>query len=165
MNCQSCGLPMMIDSDHGGGRIDNPYCHYCTDEAGNLKPKEEIREGMINLYMQSFGKTREEAEKEVDSRMAEMPVWVMSAPSVEPIVTPVAESIVSEPVVPEPVVAQPVAPAAEPVMEIPVVPPVPAPVAPAPLAPEPVVSETVAPAPVVPEPTPTEENSGGTPSV
>ncbi|PIY64718.1 hypothetical protein COY91_04590 [Candidatus Shapirobacteria bacterium CG_4_10_14_0_8_um_filter_39_15] len=140
MNCQSCGLPMMIDSDHGGGRIDNPYCHYCTDEAGNLKPKEEIREGMINLYMQSFGKTREEAEKEVDTRMAEMPAWAASIPAP------------AEPVMP---VIQPIAPApVEPVMETPVVSPAPEPVVPTPLAPEPVVPEPVIPEPVVPVPTP-----------
>lgn len=99
MNCQSCGLPMMIDADHGGGRIDNPNCRYCTDESGNLKSKEEIREGMINLYMQSFGKPREEAEKEVDARMSEMPAWAAAVNPVEPVPAVIPEPVsVSEPV-------------------------------------------------------------------
>lgn len=130
MNCQSCGLPMMIDSDHGGGRADNQYCKYCTDAAGNLKPRVEIREGMINLYMQSFGKTREEAEKEVDLRMAQMPAWQGSsapAPSPEPV---------------SPLVSQPTPPAAEPVVpeqpatSLPTE-PLTAPAAPSPLEPSP----------------------------
>lgn len=76
MDCQSCGMPMAQDSDHGGGRADNPYCKYCTDPAGNLKTKEEVREGMINFQMQqSPGKTREEVATEVDQHMSTMPVW------------------------------------------------------------------------------------------
>lgn len=76
MDCQSCGMPMAADADHGGGKADNPYCKYCTDPAGNLKSKEEVREGMINFQMQqSPGKTREEIEKEVDAHMAQMPAW------------------------------------------------------------------------------------------
>jgi len=67
---------MAQDLDHGGGRLENPYCKYCTDPAGNLKTKEEVREGMINFQMQqSPGKTREEVEKEVDAHMSQMPTW------------------------------------------------------------------------------------------
>lgn len=76
MDCQSCGMPMAQDSDHGGGRLENPYCKYCTDESGNLKTKEEVREGMINFQMQqSPGKTREEVAAEVDQHMSTMPTW------------------------------------------------------------------------------------------
>ncbi len=75
MNCQSCGMPMSQDSDHGGGRPDNIYCAHCTDSSGNLKSREEIREGMIGFYQQSIGKTREEAEIAVDAHMAQMPTW------------------------------------------------------------------------------------------
>lgn len=67
---------MATDADHGGGRPDNPYCKYCTDASGNLKSKEEVREGMINFQMQqSLGKTREEVAAEVDQHMSTMPVW------------------------------------------------------------------------------------------
>lgn len=81
MNCQSCGMPMATIDDHGGGRVDNLYCRHCTDQAGNLKPKEEVREGMINFYMQSMGKTREEAETAVDSHMAQMSAWAADRPA------------------------------------------------------------------------------------
>jgi hypothetical protein len=67
---------MAQDADRGGGRADNPYCKYCTDPTGNLKSKEEVREGMINFQMQqSPGKTREEVAAEVDQHMATMPAW------------------------------------------------------------------------------------------
>lgn len=67
---------MATDADHGGGKPDNPYCKYCTDPSGNLKTKEEVREGMINFQMQqSPGKTREEVATEVDQHMSTMPVW------------------------------------------------------------------------------------------
>ncbi|MFZ5365960.1 MAG: zinc ribbon domain-containing protein [Patescibacteria group bacterium] len=76
MNCQSCGMPMATDADHGGARVENPYCKYCTDPSGNLKSKEEVREGMINFQMQqSPGKTREEIAAEVDQHMRTMPAW------------------------------------------------------------------------------------------
>lgn len=76
MDCQSCGIPMAQDSDHGGGRPDNPYCKYCTDPTGNLKSKEEVRQGMINFQMQqSPDKTREEIEKEIDTHMETMSAW------------------------------------------------------------------------------------------
>jgi len=75
MNCQSCGMPMETPADHGGGNTANPYCVHCTDAAGNLKPREEVREGMINYYMQTMGKSREEAETVVDEHMAKQPAW------------------------------------------------------------------------------------------
>lgn len=106
MDCQSCGMPMAMDSDHGGGRPDNVYCQHCTDPGGNLKSRNEVREGMIAFYMQSMGKSREEAEKEVDTHMAQMPAWQAAAP------TPVPNSV------PEPAPVTPVAPTAEPVVPV-----------------------------------------------
>lgn len=72
---------MVQDTDHGGGRPDNPYCQHCTDAAGNLKSREEVREGMIAFYMGSMGKTREEAEGEVGTHMAQMPAWAADRPA------------------------------------------------------------------------------------
>ena len=73
--CESCGMPMGEAKDHGGGDVGNPYCVHCTDEAGKLKSRVEIREGMINLYMSRMGKPREEAEKFVDEQMNKLPAW------------------------------------------------------------------------------------------
>lgn len=81
MDCQSCGMPMSTDADHGSSRPDNAYCVHCTDAGGNLKPREEVREGMVNFYMQSTGKSKEEAEKEVETHMSQMPAWMGASQS------------------------------------------------------------------------------------
>lgn len=97
MNCQSCGMPMNDTGDHGGANPTNPYCQYCTDDAGTLKSREEVREGMINFYMQTEGKDRAAAEQVVDARMAQQPAWMQQS-----------TEMVQEPVVSAP--EQPVAP-------------------------------------------------------
>ena len=74
-SCESCGMPMKDLSQHGGGEINNPYCIYCADESGNLKPREQVREGMIGFFMKSENKSREEAERFVDEHMSKMPAW------------------------------------------------------------------------------------------
>jgi hypothetical protein len=73
--CESCGMPMETAEMHGGGVEDNPYCVYCTDARGDLKPKADVREGMIQFYMDTMGKSRTEAQRVVDATMAEMPAW------------------------------------------------------------------------------------------
>ena len=73
--CESCGMPLEKPEDHGAGDPKNRYCRYCTNEKGELKKKSEIREGWIEFTMKSQGKSREEAEKDVDAAMDEMPAW------------------------------------------------------------------------------------------
>ena len=73
--CQSCGMPMETPELHGGGIKENPYCIYCTDAHGRLKPRAEVRSGMIQFYMDAMGKSRQEAEQVVDVTMSEMPAW------------------------------------------------------------------------------------------
>lgn len=97
MNCQSCGMPMNDTGDHGGANPTNPYCQYCTDDAGTLKSKEEVRQGLINYYMQTDGLTVEQASLKADERMSKQPAW-MQQPT----------ETVQEPVVSAP--EQPVAP-------------------------------------------------------
>lgn len=75
MNCQSCGMPMDKPEDHGGGDVNNPFCKYCTDEQGNLMPREQVRAKMVQFYIQKQGKTQEEAEKLTDQLMGTMPAW------------------------------------------------------------------------------------------
>jgi hypothetical protein len=99
MNCQSCGMPMDQPVDHGGGRLDNPYCKYCTDAQGNLLPRGTVRQNMIQFYIQKMGKTPDEAVIEVDKIMATMPAWggmptaplEPSPPAGEPPVPPTPE--------------------------------------------------------------------------
>lgn len=75
MVCESCGMPMQRLEDHGGGRLDVHYCKYCADAEGRLKPREEVRQGMINLMVVARRKPIEEAEKFVDYYMKKMPAW------------------------------------------------------------------------------------------
>lgn len=127
---------MMLDSDHGGGRADNVYCQFCTDAVGSLKAKQEVREGTINFYVESFGKTREEAEVEVDSRMSQMPAWMNQSP-VNPVpVQPVQNEV--SPVMNETPVAQ-----GNPVVEV-------APVQATGVVPQPESMPVVSPEPVQP---------------
>lgn len=123
----------MTDDDHGGGRADNSYCKHCADAMGNLKSREEVREGMIAFYQQSMGKTREEAEKEVDTHMAQMPAWAsggQTPTAAEPTAPAAPEPVPgSAPMASGPSVAEPGPSAAEPEPVIsaePTPPPVPA---------------------------------------
>jgi len=72
-NCESCGM-LLEPGVAAYGLSADKYCKYCTDEEGNLKSREAVREGMINFY-KSQGKSPEEAEQFVDSYMQEMPAW------------------------------------------------------------------------------------------
>jgi len=73
--CESCGMPMQKKDDFGGGKPNNKYCKFCTYPDGNLKPRYEIREGMIKFYMKMKNLSRADAEKYVDNYMSQMPAW------------------------------------------------------------------------------------------
>jgi hypothetical protein len=68
-------MPMSRPSQHGNGNSGGRLCIYCTDPAGNLKPRSEIREGMIQYTMKLESWTREKAEQEVDRQMSHLPAW------------------------------------------------------------------------------------------
>lgn len=61
--------------DFGGGNRENSYCKHCTLSNGTLKPRHEIRENMILLYMKNKKQDRAVASAYVDERMASMPAW------------------------------------------------------------------------------------------
>ena len=73
--CDSCGMPMVSKFDFGGGNEANLYCKHCTLSNGTLKPKHEVREGMILTYMKNKKADRAIASSYVDERMASMPAW------------------------------------------------------------------------------------------
>jgi hypothetical protein len=74
-NCESCGMPMARPGDFGGRDVKNRYCKYCTYANGTLKPRHEVREGMVAFYMKAKRMERKSAEEYVDERMAGMPAW------------------------------------------------------------------------------------------
>lgn len=61
--------------DHGGGDVNNQFCKYCTDEQGNLLPRDQVRAKMIQFFIQKQGKTQPEAETATDQLMGTMPAW------------------------------------------------------------------------------------------
>ncbi|MEW6748214.1 MAG: zinc ribbon domain-containing protein [Candidatus Micrarchaeota archaeon] len=73
--CESCGMPLLKTSDFGGMDQKNRYCKHCTYEDGMLKPRHEVREGMVLFYMKMKRRERKEAEEYVDEVMAGQPAW------------------------------------------------------------------------------------------
>ncbi len=74
-HCISCGMNMTKPEEFGGGKEGNESCVYCSDDEGILKPRNEVREGMIQFWMQREKVDRTTAEKNVDEYMAKMPAW------------------------------------------------------------------------------------------
>lgn len=73
--CESCGMPMKSAEDFGGGQLDNAYCVHCTDEAGNLKPYDEILENMKGFAVKTMGISEAEALQMAKEGMAKLPAW------------------------------------------------------------------------------------------
>jgi hypothetical protein len=67
--CQSCGMPL----PEAGNAV---YCQYCTDDKGNLKPREAVREG-IAAWLEQFSPNpgKVDFRKRADSYLNAMPAW------------------------------------------------------------------------------------------
>ncbi len=52
-----------------------PYCLYCTNPQGELKPREAVREGLVHVFMRGQRLERPKAERLVESHLARMPAW------------------------------------------------------------------------------------------
>lgn len=68
-------MPMKTDKAHGGSDPKNPYCIYCTDNRGKLKPKSAVKAGMIAFFMKSKKMDKKAATKFVNAYMRKMPAW------------------------------------------------------------------------------------------
>ncbi len=66
---------MTKPEEFGGHKVGNESCVYCSDSEGKLKPKNEVREGMVNFWMQREKIDRATAEKKTDEYMDSMPAW------------------------------------------------------------------------------------------
>ena|SRR5690349_5424539 len=73
--CESCGMPMETNEQHGAQNPNNPYCIHCTDMKGKLLPFERKFEDMVKTAMDTRWMNREQAEKYVLQQMAELPAW------------------------------------------------------------------------------------------
>jgi len=68
-------MGMVKLSDFGGMKAGNRYCKHCSYENGDLKPRHEVREGMVLYYMKTKKKSRPDAEAYVDEVMAGQRAW------------------------------------------------------------------------------------------
>ncbi len=71
--CFSCSAPLNMPDYKGPAES---YCKYCTDEKGNLKPREEIMKG-IAQWFQSWQPDLDEdkALTRAEHFMKSMPAW------------------------------------------------------------------------------------------
>ena len=67
--CQSCGMPLTEAKN-------DRFCQYCTDENGQLKSREAVREG-IAAWLQMFTPNPENVDfqSRADSYLNAMPAW------------------------------------------------------------------------------------------
>ncbi|MBN2091368.1 hypothetical protein JW964_17280 [candidate division KSB1 bacterium] len=71
--CHSCG--MMLSIPGAQGPAEN-FCSYCSDEKGQLKPKNEIQAG-IAQWLQSMQPSipLEKAQQRAEFYLKAMPAW------------------------------------------------------------------------------------------
>lgn len=71
--CHSCLAP--LNDEHNAG-VSDVYCCYCSDENGNLLPREEVLLIMTEWFMHwQKGLTLSEARRRADLYMRSMPAW------------------------------------------------------------------------------------------
>lgn len=73
--CVSCGMPMTMPEDFGGGNPANLSCVHCSNPDGSLKSRDEVFEGWVDFEMRSRKVDRATAENAVKEHMSKMPAW------------------------------------------------------------------------------------------
>jgi hypothetical protein len=71
--CFSCAAPLYLPDFQGPAEN---YCKHCTDDAGNLKPKNEIQMGVAEWFkVWQPDLTHEKAAARAEHYMKAMPAW------------------------------------------------------------------------------------------
>lgn len=71
--CHSCACPTSMPDFKGPAEN---YCRFCTDEQGNLKSREEVKQGIAQwLKMWQPGINDDIASKRASDYMKAMPAW------------------------------------------------------------------------------------------
>ena len=72
-SCHSCGIPL---AGEDGKDYRTNYCLYCTDENGNLYPKEIVQKGLAK-WLQKWAPETGSVDfmKRAESYMKAMPAW------------------------------------------------------------------------------------------
>jgi hypothetical protein len=82
--CESCGVNLKTQEDHGGKDIKNSWCKDCCTEDGKHKSKEEVKKHIIKdvimgheapTVMGERIQEPEEAAKLAEDYMKRMPAW------------------------------------------------------------------------------------------
>jgi hypothetical protein len=70
--CQSCTMPLSADTQGKDAR----YCKHCTDDQGELHPRENVKQG-IAQWMTTWqpGINQEQALQRAEHFMNAMPAW------------------------------------------------------------------------------------------
>ncbi len=75
LTCESCGMPMRHESDHGPGRPDSAYCAYCSTPDGDAQGFEERLRRLTQWAMRQDGLDRAAAERAARDYMRALPAW------------------------------------------------------------------------------------------
>ena len=70
--CLSCGAPLNVPDMKG---LAEQYCVHCTDDDGNVKSRDEIKEGIAMWIARWQGVDHETAERRAEHYMQAMPAW------------------------------------------------------------------------------------------
>jgi hypothetical protein len=72
-NCYSCGMPLMSE---GPQKARGNFCQYCSDEQGNLLPREQVQNG-IAQWLSTWAPKDSNSDylKRAEYYMKAMPAW------------------------------------------------------------------------------------------
>ena len=74
-SCGSCGFPMRDPDDFAGGRLDATYCSTCGNDAGQLRPYEDVLRANADYYVRQQGVHPDAAREMARALLASMPAW------------------------------------------------------------------------------------------
>ena len=74
-SCTSCGMPFGSAADHALGKEAIPYCAYCADSEGNLRPYSEVLEATSGYYIRSQGLDPQAARQMAEQLLKNQPAW------------------------------------------------------------------------------------------
>lgn len=74
-SCGSCGFPMSSPADFAGGRTDAAYCSSCGDDAGRLRPFDDVLRVNADYFVREQGLDPGAAREMARALLVSMPAW------------------------------------------------------------------------------------------
>lgn len=74
-SCGSCGFPMRAPADFAGGRPGAAYCNTCGDDAGRLRPWDDVLDANADYLARLQGLDRAAARDLARALLDSMPAW------------------------------------------------------------------------------------------